>query len=51
MVDPLGRVSGVGNTVSGVYEASGLPQRTGAAGGALVVGWGAGGAVGSGVGE
>ena len=51
MVDPLGRVSGVGNTVSGVYEASGLPQRAGVAGGALVVGCEAGGAGGNGVGE
>jgi len=51
MVDPLGRVFGVGSTAGGEYEASGLPQRAGMAGGALVVACGAGGAGGSGVGE
>jgi len=50
MVEPLGSVSGVGNTASGVYEASGLPHRAGLAGGALVVACGVGGAEGSGVG-
>jgi hypothetical protein len=50
MVDPLGRVSGVGSGPVGSYEARGLAQLAGFAGAALVVGWGFGGGDGSGVG-
>ncbi|HJV14391.1 MAG TPA: hypothetical protein VJ625_10910 [Propionibacteriaceae bacterium] len=50
MVDPLGRVSGVGSGPLGRYEARGLPQLVGFAVEVAVVGCGAGACDGSGVG-
>ncbi|HEY6686700.1 MAG TPA: hypothetical protein VI094_10900 [Propionibacteriaceae bacterium] len=50
IVDPLGRVSGVGNGPLGSYEARGLPQLAGFDVDALEVGWGVGASEGNGVG-
>jgi hypothetical protein len=50
MVEPPGRLSGVGSVPLGSYEASGFAQVLGFAGEELVVGWGLGDSDGNGVG-
>jgi hypothetical protein len=50
IVDPLGRVAGVGRGPLGWYEARGSAQLLGLAGEPLDVGWGFDGSDGSGVG-